>query len=134
MAGMAKTGSASYEAPYPSALKANTVQVDILTATGAHSTLIRTGVTSAQLHITGGWVTMAGAGTLTIYTNSTAAGDGDDTKIAAVELAAAGTVALPPTYAKAGNALKMANTDGATIDLTVETAASTSGQAVGLIG
>lgn len=117
MAGMTKV---DYEDPYESGLKGQGVEVDTLTGTGTDATLVRDGVTSAQLYISNGYVTTEGAGALAIYSSATL--------IKQVEHVAAATSPLPHVYAKAGEDLNFKNIDGATIVIWCETNPIKSGQ------
>jgi len=123
MAGMTVV---NVEDPYPSGLRGGDIEVDTATGTGTDSTTIRAAVADRQIHILAGFVTMTGAGTLDIYS--------DTTKIGSIELPGAGTKPLPPCYTAAGEALKMANPDGATIFIWCMSQAVASGAYAPLTG
>lgn len=121
MAGMT---AVTREVPYDSARVNNGILTKTFTGVGADATDIGATTAGTQWHIRGGYVTMSGAGTLTLYSAATVIG--------LIELASAGTVALPPVHSAAGEALRAANTDGATIFLHVEYVGLTaSGQHIG---
>lgn len=100
MAGMTPV---TREAPYDSARANNGILVKTFTGAGADATVVGATTAGTQWHIRGGFVSAGAACTLTITSASTT--------IALIELVAAGTVALPPVYSKAGEALNIANTD-----------------------
>ncbi len=123
---MADMTKVNVEDPYPSGLKNQSIERDTLTGVGTTSTEVRALVASQQIHITAGYVSMATAGTLDIFSATT--------KIGSLYLPGAGTKPLPPCWTKAGEALKMQNVSGVTIFIDCESQAVKDGEYAPLTG
>lgn len=119
------TTAARTTAPYDSGRNTSGVLGVLVSGAGTEQTEAVESVTDSEILIVGGHCTLAGAGTIEIYS--------DAVKIGVLEFAGADTKDLPKVWTEPGDSLDFKNPDGATAFISCDYCYATSGQYVGVL-